>query len=182
MAELHEVMQAAMGWTDSHLHEFDVGGIRYEQPGPDWDVGEVGHGAKAKLFRLAGQGDRLGYVYDFGDGWTHTLTVEKILAPEPGVRSPRCVSGRRACPPAGHPNLQPSSTRTDVRIIRISRGRRSVGEARRRTAANTVSPGTSAGIPAHSHPCSAIWNALLLETRRTATFNIRHPNEAQITF
>jgi hypothetical protein len=39
------------------------------------------------------------YVYDFGDGWTHVLTVEKVLAPEPGVRNPRCVSGRRACPP-----------------------------------------------------------------------------------
>jgi hypothetical protein len=41
----------------------------------------------------------LGYVYDFGDGWTHDLTVEKVLAPEPGVLYPRCASERRACPP-----------------------------------------------------------------------------------
>jgi hypothetical protein len=41
----------------------------------------------------------MNYVYDFGDGWTHRLTVEKVLAAEPGVGYPRCVSGRRACPP-----------------------------------------------------------------------------------
>jgi hypothetical protein len=99
LAELHQVVQVAMGWTNSHLHEFDVNGARYGQPDPDWDVGEVGDEAKAALFRLAGQGDRLAYVYDFGDGWTHTLVVEKVLSPEPGVRYPRCISGRRACPP-----------------------------------------------------------------------------------
>jgi hypothetical protein len=99
LAELHEVVQVAMGWTDSHLHEFEVNGARYGQPDPDWDIGEVTDEAKATLSQLAGQRDRLGYVYDFGDGWTHTLTVEKILAPEPGARYPRCVSGRRACPP-----------------------------------------------------------------------------------
>jgi pRiA4b ORF-3-like protein len=99
LAGLHAVVQAAMGWTDSHLHEFEIAGARYGQPDPDWDDGEVGDEAKTKLFRVAGQGGRLGYVYDFGDGWTHTLTVEEVLAPEPGVRYPRCVSGRRACPP-----------------------------------------------------------------------------------
>jgi hypothetical protein len=99
LAGLHEVVQAAMGWTDSHLHEFEVNGVRYGLPDPDWGIGEVSDEAKAVLFRLVGQGDRLGYVYDFGDGWTHTLTVEKILAPEADVRYPQCVSGRRACPP-----------------------------------------------------------------------------------
>jgi Plasmid pRiA4b ORF-3-like protein len=99
LAGLHAVVQVAMGWTDSHLHEFDVDGVRYGLPDPDWDVDEVRDEARAKLFRLLGQGDRVGYVYDFGDGWTHRLTVEKVLAPEPGVSYPRCVSGRRACPP-----------------------------------------------------------------------------------
>lgn len=36
---------------------------------------------------------------DFGDGWEHEITVEKRLAPESGVRLPRCVAGKRACPP-----------------------------------------------------------------------------------
>jgi hypothetical protein len=97
--ELHHVVQLAMGWTDSHLHEFDVNGVQYGQHDPDWDLHEVNDEAKAKLFRLVGSGDRLTYSYDFGDGWTHTLTVEKVVEPEPGVGYPRCVSGRRACPP-----------------------------------------------------------------------------------
>src|SRR5919107_2314376 len=40
-----------------------------------------------------------GTTYDFGDGWTHQLTMEKVLAAEPGVGYPRGMSGRRACPP-----------------------------------------------------------------------------------
>jgi hypothetical protein len=99
LAGLHEVVQVAMGWTDSHLHEFEVDGARYGLPDPDWDAGEAADEARVKLFRLLGQGDRMNYVYDFGDGWTHRLTVEKVLAAEPGVAYPRCVSGRCACPP-----------------------------------------------------------------------------------
>ena len=99
LAVLHEVVQSALGWTNSHLHEFDVDGARYGVPDPDWGVDQVAAETKAKLFRLVGPGDRLGYVYDFGDNWTHTLTVKNIAVPEPGVRYPRCVSGRGACPP-----------------------------------------------------------------------------------
>jgi hypothetical protein len=99
LAGLHEVVQVAMGWTDSHLYEFDVGGARYGLPDPDWDFDEVRDEARVKLFRVVEQGGRLDYVYDFGDRWNHRLTVEKVLAPEPGVAYPRCVSGRRACPP-----------------------------------------------------------------------------------
>ncbi|MDT7577571.1 MAG: hypothetical protein QOH17_3904, partial [Pseudonocardiales bacterium] len=98
LSELHDVVQAAMGWTNSHLHEFEIGGARYGPPDPDWDT-DVSDEATVKLFRLLGQGDRLRYVYDFGDNWRHTLTVEKILEPEVGVQYPRCVAGRRACPP-----------------------------------------------------------------------------------
>ena len=99
LAGLHEVVQVAMGWTDSHLHEFEVDGARYAPPDPDGDGDEAGDEADAVLHRLAGPGDRLGYLYDFGDGWTHTLRVVEVVAPEPGVSYPRCVSGRGACPP-----------------------------------------------------------------------------------
>ena len=44
-------------------------------------------------------GDRIRYTYDFGDDWEHDLLVEDVLPAEPGVAYPRCLTGRRACPP-----------------------------------------------------------------------------------
>jgi hypothetical protein len=66
LAGLHEVVQVAMGWTDSHLHEFEVDGARYGLPDPDFDDGGVADEAKATLCRLVEQGERVDYVYDFG--------------------------------------------------------------------------------------------------------------------
>ncbi len=99
LAVLHEVVQSVMGWTNSHLHEFDIAGRRYGMPDPDWDDQNVADEAKVKLFRLLKRGDRFSYLYDFGDNWTHQLTVTEIGSPEPGVRYPSCVSGQGACPP-----------------------------------------------------------------------------------
>ena len=28
-SDLHRILQAVMGWTGSHLHEFEIGGLRY---------------------------------------------------------------------------------------------------------------------------------------------------------
>ncbi|MEI4494234.1 plasmid pRiA4b ORF-3 family protein [Mameliella alba] len=41
------------------------------------------------------------YTYDFGDGWRHLVTVEKISKPtgRPDLDFPACVAGERACPP-----------------------------------------------------------------------------------
>lgn len=98
LAVLHEVVQDAMGWENSHLHEFDIDGVRYGMPDPDWDTGTLDE-ARTKLFRVLGAGQDAGYVYDFGDNWHHVLVVEAVTAPEPGVRYPRCVDGQGACPP-----------------------------------------------------------------------------------
>jgi hypothetical protein len=99
LAVLHEVVQAAMGWTNSHLHEFEIDGQCYGMPDPDWDDEEGIDESEVLLSDLVGQGACFHYVYDFGDNWSHRLTVEKITAPEPGVRYPRCVCGQEACPP-----------------------------------------------------------------------------------
>ncbi len=99
LGDLHEVVQVALGWTDSHLHEFEVDGVRYGVPDPEWGSDEVGDESRVKLFRVAREGARLRYAYDFGDGWQHDVTVEKVLVPQPGTRYPRCIAGRRACPP-----------------------------------------------------------------------------------
>src|SRR5690606_35927099 len=37
LAQLHEVLQAAFGWTDSHLHQFNIGGLTYGAPEFDED-------------------------------------------------------------------------------------------------------------------------------------------------
>ncbi len=99
LGELHAVIQTAFGWTDSHLHEFEVGDVRYGTPDPDWGRDDVQDESRAKLSRPVGEGDRFGYTYDFGDNWEHQLTVEKVLDPERLTRYPSCTAGRRACPP-----------------------------------------------------------------------------------
>ena len=102
--QLHVAIQDAMGWTDSHLHEFAVGssyrGTRIGLPGAATDFSETLPGWRVSVRELLrAPGDRVKYWYDFGDDWRHTVRLEKRLPPAPGVSYPRCVSGRRACPP-----------------------------------------------------------------------------------
>ena len=99
LGKLHAVIQACMGWTNSHLHAFDVGGQQYGEPDPDGML-ETADERKVKLSQVVARGHKkFSYTYDFGDSWDHTIQVEKVLDPEPGVRYPRCVAGKRACPP-----------------------------------------------------------------------------------
>ncbi|WP_026196912.1 plasmid pRiA4b ORF-3 family protein [Sciscionella marina] len=95
---LHEVVQEAMGWENAHLHEFEIDGLRYGMPDPDWDS-DVLDEAVTKLFGVLAAGQNAGYVYDFGDNWHHVLVVDAVATPGPGVRYPRCVAGEGACPP-----------------------------------------------------------------------------------
>ena len=102
LGKLHRILQVVMGWTDSHLHQFIMGGTYYGEPDPDYrDMGmEMRDEKRVKLNQLVrGEKSRLRYEYDFGDSWEHELLVEKILPPEPGVRYPVCLKGKRACPP-----------------------------------------------------------------------------------
>ncbi len=94
---LHDVIQAAMGWEDYHMHAFADGSTEYGLADP-----ELGHRdeRKATLDRLLKrEGERIRYTYDFGDNWEHEIVVEKALAAEPGVRYPVCLAGKGACPP-----------------------------------------------------------------------------------
>jgi hypothetical protein len=103
---LHAVIQVAMGWTNSHLHQFEVGEHTYSAPafGLDdefMDGPKVRDEKRAILATVAPhEGDVLAYDYDFGDSWQHRVTVEKILPPDPAMaKTARCVDGARACPP-----------------------------------------------------------------------------------
>jgi len=102
LPRLHEVIQAAMGWTDSHLHRFRTGREhRSSYFVTTFDVDEGEDGVLEDDVRLdqlvAVHGDALWYEYDFGDGWDHVLKVEEVLD-DPPARA-YCTDGRMACPP-----------------------------------------------------------------------------------
>ncbi|WP_433414827.1 plasmid pRiA4b ORF-3 family protein [Microtetraspora malaysiensis] len=94
---LHDVMQAAFGWEDYHMWVFESPLGRYGATDRELRINSA---SAKRLNQVApGQGDRLSYTYDFGDGWEHTIVVEAVTTPEPGIAYPRCLTGRRACPP-----------------------------------------------------------------------------------
>jgi len=102
--ELHGVIQAVIGWSDCHLHEFIIDGNHYTACSgqDDLDLGDVvAEDEKGvRLDRLIRRrGASFEYMYDYGDGWFHVLVVEEIGSPEPGVVYPVCLGGERACPP-----------------------------------------------------------------------------------
>ena len=39
------------------------------------------------------------YLYDFGDGWEHTVKVERVTDAVPGLTYPRLVDAVGRCPP-----------------------------------------------------------------------------------
>jgi hypothetical protein len=103
---LHDVIQIAMGWTNSHMHQF-IGGAGfartfYGRPDPEFadmgsktldenrfTVADLAPKAKRKFI----------YEYDFGDSWEHEVVAEKILPPDPAFKHPIYLAGANACPP-----------------------------------------------------------------------------------
>lgn len=102
LATLHDVVQVAMGWHDSHLHGFVAGGQAYAPPDSDFGFGPFDEKDenKARLHQVLPEvKSRLLYEYDFGDSWEHVIVLEAILPRDPKGFYPRLVAGRRACPP-----------------------------------------------------------------------------------
>ena len=100
LGKLHRILQAVMGWSDSHLHVFRAGHTTYGVPDPDSpDDMEIENERNVRLDEIANERDAPIYEYDFGDGWEHELKIEKVLIAEPSVRYPACLAGKRACPP-----------------------------------------------------------------------------------
>lgn len=101
LARVHQAIQAAMGWHDSHLHDFRIGDRLYGASG--WLHGE--HDFKTldevqyRLGDLVKPGDTFVYQYDFGDSWEHTVTVKSAGSASADVVYPHCADGSGACPP-----------------------------------------------------------------------------------
>ena len=97
---LHLVLQAAMGWTNSHLYEIRARDVGWGLPDPDFGDGPL-DARKARLVDvLEDVGTKtLKYLYDFGDGWEHTVKVERIADAVPGVAYPVLLDAAGRCPP-----------------------------------------------------------------------------------
>ncbi len=99
LGTLSKTILKAMGWEDYHLHDFEIDGISYGVPDPEYpDDTRNERGRKLSDFDFA-EGASFKYRYDFGDNWCHRVLVEKVLDPQPGAQYPICVAGARACPP-----------------------------------------------------------------------------------
>ncbi|MCO6441647.1 MAG: plasmid pRiA4b ORF-3 family protein [Nitrococcus mobilis] len=99
LPKFHELLQIAMGWENAHLHQFIAGKQYLGVPDPGFPS-EVKNEARVKLQELLpAEGSSAIYEYDFGDGWQHKLVLEKVRPYEEGEPLPRCLEGKRACPP-----------------------------------------------------------------------------------
>ena len=95
---LHDILQVSLGWTNSHLHDFQVGDARFGMA----DVAEellVVDERAAPLGAVACDGATFIYQYDYGDSWEHAVTVEGIAEPTTQAAVVECLGGARACPP-----------------------------------------------------------------------------------
>jgi uncharacterized protein YwqG len=103
---LHGHIQTAMGWTNSHLHQFEIGGVTYGDPElllegfeDDPEIVDSLDTRISKIIPKDGKRFSFDYEYDFGDGWEHEVFFEGCLRAEKGTRYPLCIEGERACPP-----------------------------------------------------------------------------------
>jgi len=96
---LHRVIQIVFGWTNSHLHEFDIGGEDFgnaeEFPRP----GDPGEHRVSIAGAVGMEIKRFLYTYDFGDDWRHEVVVEKVEPAGPGEDRAVCLGGKRHGPP-----------------------------------------------------------------------------------
>jgi len=103
--KLHERIQTAMGWTNSHLHQFEIEGERHGNPELLDDGFEDFHCVDSTVTKISeivpkdGKRFQLLYQYDFGDNWEHEIVFEGCLRAESGQRYPMCIEGERNCPP-----------------------------------------------------------------------------------
>lgn len=97
---LHDIIQGAMGWQDYHLWEFEAKDRRYGLPDPEWPDDELAAAKNVKLGTLIERGVReMTYIYDMGDSWEHSITVEAVRPGDADTKYPRFIDGARRCPP-----------------------------------------------------------------------------------
>ncbi len=102
LADMHLIIQAAMGWENCHLYEFRDGRTLYGTPSPGWGDPDpsISPAAKTRLSDLlTAAKKRIDYVYDMGDDWQHRLDIARLGPAEETIRYPRLVAAQGRCPP-----------------------------------------------------------------------------------
>ena len=101
LPKLHDLLQLAMGWTNSHLHSFTFGKKSYGMADVD-DFGELNMLDERKQTlegALSDSAREFLYEYDVGDSWRHRIAVKPLARPNPDWHYPLCTGGARAAPP-----------------------------------------------------------------------------------
>ncbi len=103
LEDLSDVILAVMGWAGGHLHGFEIGGEVYDGLFPDGSEPDEKIGLPAWKSTLCEEVPaakmKFRYEYDFGDGWTHELLVEKIIPASEKSAMFTCTGGKGRCPP-----------------------------------------------------------------------------------
>ncbi|GAA1752547.1 plasmid pRiA4b ORF-3 family protein [Streptomonospora arabica] len=104
--EVHDILQAVFAWQDYHLYRFACDSDYYSDETERYfcpfeaDEGEMGIPAEQVRLDevLAETGDRLFYIYDFGDDWQHRLTLQAVLPRAEDAPRAVCTAGKRPAP------------------------------------------------------------------------------------
>jgi hypothetical protein len=103
LSDFHKVIQTIMGWTNSHLHLFEINDTYYQPRIQDdwtWDEkNNVDYKETRVSDLLFNENDQIIYEYDPGDYWIHNILLEKITENPKGTHNPKCIDGQRSCPP-----------------------------------------------------------------------------------
>jgi hypothetical protein len=105
LSSLHYAIQGAFDWEECHLHQFEIGGLRFGPPPPE-DFRDFGPPLEdetrvmiSQLLPSTGKQTAWLYTYDFGDDWEHEVIFEGCGPVAPRTKYPLCVEGHRAAPP-----------------------------------------------------------------------------------
>lgn len=101
LPKLHRVLQTAIGWTNSHLHEFVISGKRYAVSDPEFSAELKQRDERRVVLEKALEPATrcFDYIYDFGDNWHHIVIVEDPYARLDAQKPFLCLAGENACPP-----------------------------------------------------------------------------------
>jgi hypothetical protein len=92
-------------WWNCHLHEFNIGGLRYGDPELLEEGGfpDDSHTFDERAVRLLdfdrGGGTTFSYLYDFGDYWRHAVEIEQPPALDVPPKLGACARAHGRVPP-----------------------------------------------------------------------------------